>query len=77
MGTSKASSSRKKVDLIRENLAYFDYVEGNWLIPIFHLNDLVRDRIYALWKDALVREGYWFFSYARQAEEAVEAPHWF
>ena len=43
MGISRASSSCNEVDLIRGKLAHFDYVEGNRLYPIFHLDDSVRD----------------------------------
>ena len=50
VGSLKPQGQRHRVDLIKENLARFDYVEGNRLYPIFHLEDYVRERISTPWK---------------------------
>ena len=54
----------KRMDLIKEKLASFDYVGGDHLYPIFHLDDSIKERILVPWKEALVvnllGKGYWF-----------------
>ena len=54
VGEKMLSGSHRKVDLIKENLASFDYAGGDKLFPIFHLDESVKERISAPWKEALV-----------------------
>lgn len=48
------SSSRKKVDLLKEELASITYEDSNPLKPMVHIKDSVFEGLCAPWQDALV-----------------------
>ena len=45
---------RKRVNLIEENLAKFEFLDGDRLFPVVSLDKKVVERICVPWKDALV-----------------------
>ena len=45
---------RKRVNLIEENLAKFEFLDGDRLFPVVSLDKKVMERICVPWKDALV-----------------------
>lgn len=54
VGQKKVVSTRKRVNLIKENLAKLDYLDGDRLYPIVFSDKGVVERICMPWKDALV-----------------------
>ena len=54
LGNKGSVVPRKRVDLIKENLAGFDFADGNPLYPIFVLDESIRKEISDPWKEALV-----------------------